>query len=55
MIRPHVASSLWLQFIIKVYKFSFYVGISGDLILYYHLNSILETILTYINIPTKQE
>jgi hypothetical protein len=52
MIRPHVAS---LQLIIKVYKISFYVGIFGNLILYYHLNSILETILAYTNIPTKQK
>jgi hypothetical protein len=55
MIESYVASSLWLQLIIKIYKITFNVGISINLVLHYCLNSILETILTYINIPTKQE
>ncbi len=35
MIKPHVASSLWLQLInIKVHKIRFNVGIGGNLILH---------------------
>jgi hypothetical protein len=55
MIRPHVASSSWLQLIIKVYKITFNVDIGSNLVLHYHLNSMLEIILAYINIPTKQK
>jgi len=56
MIKPHVASSLWLQLIIKVYNWStFNVGIGGNLVLYYYLNFILETIIVYTYIPTKQK
>jgi hypothetical protein len=55
MIKPHVASSLWLQLIMEVYKITFNVDICGNLVLHYHLSFMLEMILIYINLPTKQK
>jgi hypothetical protein len=56
MIKPHVASSLWLQLInIIVHEIRFNVGISGNLILHYHLNFVLKVTLAYTNILAKQK
>jgi hypothetical protein len=55
MIKPHVASSLSLQLIIKVYKIIVDVGIGDHLILHYLINSIMKTTLGYTNIAPKQE